>query len=90
MTASTMSQSTSNLLVPLVENDTPGVDDRVGGHEVVQRTAKSGEVNFHSPLLPGASVTSLSHVATSKHLEATEGPRGTQTLTQTDRDIVGV
>lgn len=40
--------------------------------------------------LPDASITSLSHVATSKHLEATEGPWGTQTLTQMDLDIVGV
>lgn len=90
MTAWTMSQSTPNLLVPSVEKDTPGVDDRVGGHEVVQCNVKSGEVSFPSPLLPDASITSLSHVATSKHLEATEGSRGTQTPTQTDLDIVGV
>lgn len=53
MTASTMSQSTSNFFVPLVEDDTLGVGD-----EVVQLTAKSEDVSFHSPLLPGASVTS--------------------------------
>lgn len=63
----------------------------MGRHEAAQCPADvgggGGGTSVQSPLLSVASITSLSHVAMNKHLDAIGGPGGAQTLTQMALDI---